>query len=393
MKISKIQTHRLVGVPMEPPPFRQTPNATDALVVEVATDEGISGWSLASAVTQSARSLAGDTDAQDRGERSFGYASGLNGAFIDGYLSSYLLGMDPVATEAIRLGIRKTFRERDIGALLTSAISTIDIALWDIKGKVFGVPVHRLLGGARDRVPVYITHGAAYGSDPRYTTEELVEEAVELVRQGNRSLKNVVGRQAIPDPDDDYRRMKAIREAVGPDISLSMDGVMRMSLSQALRLCKLCEELNIAFIEEPVYQSDPILLAELRRQTIVPIAAPPNPRVSARTLLVSGSVDILHPNVMHHEGYSGALGISEMAAAFDIPIGHGNGSGPHNIAFQAGVRNGREIEYHYHRWKAYEAIFKNVPPPVDGYLTVSQQPGLDLEPREGLIEEYGVTRS
>jgi L-alanine-DL-glutamate epimerase-like enolase superfamily enzyme len=185
--------------------------------------------------------------------------------------------------------------------------------------------------------------------------------------------------------------MKAIREAVGPDISLAMDGVMRMSLSEAIRLCRLCEDLDIAFIEEPVYHNDPDLLAELRRQTIVPVAAPPSPRASARTLLVSKSVDILQPNVMHHEGVTGALGVAELADAFAIPIGQGNGSGPHNIAFQAGVRNGSIIEYHYHRWKAYEAVYREVPPPVDGYLAASQEPGLGLEPKEGLLEQYVVS--
>lgn len=368
MKISKVRAHRLVNIPIEPPPFRPVPNTADAVLVEVVTDEGISGW--------------GRT----------GYVHDIVASFINEYMGPEILGQDPLATEAIRAQLRAKFPERRLGALLTGSLSAIDIALWDIKGKAFGLPVHRLLGGARDRVPVYITHGAAYGSDPRYTTQELVDEAVELVRLGHRFLKNVVGRQAVPDPDDDYQRMKAVREAVGPDISLAMDGNIRMTYPQTLRLCKLTEELDIAYLEEPLYRNNPNLLAQLRTQTTIPIAAAQSPWSSARQLLLSNSVDILQPNVCNDEGYSGALAISELAAAFDVPIGHGNGSGGHNIAFQAGVRNGTVVEYHYHVWMAYKATYKNMPQPDNGYLIVSQVPGLDLDPKDGLIEEYGAAR-
>jgi L-alanine-DL-glutamate epimerase-like enolase superfamily enzyme len=113
--------------------------------------------------------------------------------------------------------------ERPLGRVLISAPAMIDIALWDIKGKTLGKPVHHLLGGARDRVPVYVTHGAAYDGAPVYSPEELAAEAAHLVKLGNNHVKNTVGRHAIPDPMDDFLRMKAMRAAIGPDIKLAMD--------------------------------------------------------------------------------------------------------------------------------------------------------------------------
>src|SRR3546814_5764162 len=79
-----------------------------------------------------------------------------------------------------------------------------------------------------------------------------------------------------------------------------------------------------------------------------------------------------------------------MAKAFNKPLSHGNGAGPHNIALQAGLANGSLVEYHFHKWMAYNAIFKSVPQPVDGYLEVSQEPGCGLEPKDGLIKEFSV---
>ncbi len=239
-------------------------------------------------------------------------------------------------------------------------------------------------------MPVYVTHGAAYDGAPVYSREELAAEAAHLVKHGNNHVKNTVGRQAIPDPKDDYLRMKAMREAIGPDVKLSMDGNLRMSIAEAIKLCNLCEELDIAFIEEPVYYNDPSVLAHLRSRTTIPVAAAENEKFSARDLLVAGAVDYLQPNVNNDGGYSHGLRTAALARAFNIPLSHGNGNGPHNIALHAGVINGGLVEYHFHKWMAYNAIFEHVPQPEDGYLTVSQEPGLGLNPKPGLIREYKV---
>jgi L-rhamnonate dehydratase len=368
MKIAQVQAHYLDNIPIQPPPFRKVPNVEHALLVEITTDQGLTGWSIA------------------------GYSHPVLVDFINHYVAPVLVGENALLPEQVNLKLQRSFTERHLGRTFNGALATIDIALWDIKGKALGLPVHELLGGARDRVPVYITHGAAYGGAPVYSTEELAAEAKHLVELGNVYLKNTVGRQAIPDPRDDYERMKAMRDAVGPSIKLAMDGNSRMTASQAIELCARTEELDISFLEEPCLENDVGLLSELRKNTRIPIAAGENHKFSALDLLRGGAVDIIQPNVNNDAGYTGGLRTAALARAFNAPLGHGNGNGPHNIALHAGVANGGIVEYHFHKWMAYNAIFKEVPQPKLGFLYPSQTPGVGLDPKDGLIAEYKVRR-
>lgn len=368
MKIARIEAHHLANIPIRPPPFRKLPDKEHALVVEIETDDGLIGYSMG------------------------GYTHPVIVDFINTHAAPLLVGEDPRNIERCTARFQRHSVIRFMGRAYLSALALVDIALWDIKGKSLNVPVHQLLGGARDKVAVYVTHGAAYGGAPVYSVEELAAEAKHLVQLGNRHLKNTVARQATPDPADDYRRMKAMREAVGPDVRLAMDGNARMTVAQAVQLCRLCEELDVSFLEEPILDNEPGQLRELRNKTTIPIAAAENHKYSARDLLVADAVDILQPNVTNDGGYTAGLRIGMLAQAFSRPISHGNGSGPHNIALQAGLANGALVEYHFHKWMAYNAIFEKVPQPEDGFLTVSQEPGLGLNPKPGLIKEFKVTQ-
>ncbi|MBZ6075889.1 mandelate racemase/muconate lactonizing enzyme family protein [Microvirga puerhi] len=365
-KIAKMSITRLANIPITPPPYRDRPNKEGAMLLRVETNDGVVGWATS------------------------GYTHPVIVDLIDKYITPRILGEDPFRTERIPLLFDRHTYERPLGRAFVSAMALVDIALWDIKGKTLGKPVHVLLGGARDRVPVYVTHGAAYDGAQTYSAEELAAEAAYLVKLGNTHVKNTVGRQAIPDPKDDYRRMKAMREAIGPDVKLSMDGNLRMSISEAVRLCKLCEELDIAFIEEPIYYNDPATLAHLRSQTTISVAAAENEKFTALQLLQAGAVDFIQPNINNDGGLSASLRIAAIARAFNIPLGHGNGNGPHNIALHAGIGNGGLVEYHYHKWMAYNALFEEVPQPEDGWLRVSLKPGFGLEPKDGVIKEYSV---
>lgn len=366
MKIARVEAHHLENIPIQSPPYRELPNKEQALLVEIETDDGTVGWG------------------------SGGYAHPTMVHFINRYVAPLIIGDDPMRIDQISAKLGKSFIERYLGRFYFSAFATIDIALWDIKGKALGMPVHKLLGGYADKIPVYITHGAAYGNAPRYSVEELAAEAKHLADMGNTHLKNTVGRQPVPDPDDDYIRMKAMREAVGPDVKLAMDGNSRMTAAQSIRLCKLCEELNISFVEELVLRNDPRLLAEVKSQTMIPVAAGENHLFSARELLQADAVDIIQPNVNNDGGYTAGLQIAALAKFFNKPLGHGNGSGPHNIALQAGVSNGAIVEYHFHKWMAYNATYEKVPQPENGFLQVSQDPGTGLTPKDGLIKEFKV---
>lgn len=368
MKIARVEAHYIANIPITPPPFRSLPNTEKTILVEIETEDGLVGWGMG------------------------GYLHPSATAFLNNYVAPELVGEDPVRIERINRKLWKTFifAQRDLGRGLVAALSAIDIALWDIKGQACGQSVHRLLGGCYDRIPVYITHGAAYGGAPVYSREELAAEAKHLVDLGNTYLKNTVGRQDVPDPVDDYWRMRAMRESVGPEVKLAMDANCRLTAEQGKHLCRLCEELDISLFEEPALDNDPRIMVEMKAHTSIPLGAAENHKYSMRDLLIADAVDVVQPNVNNDGGYTGALRIAALARAFNKPIGHGNGAGPHNVAFQAGLMQGTIVEYHFHKWMAYNAIFEDVPQPTDGFLYPSAAPGTGLRPKDGLIREYKI---
>ncbi|MDP2949371.1 MAG: mandelate racemase/muconate lactonizing enzyme family protein [Chloroflexota bacterium] len=372
MKVCRVEAHRLEEVPITPPPFRKDPSTGSMTVVEVETDSGIVGYSV----------LGGGG----------GSPWPMTVEFINCYASQFLAGQDALLVERIWNQMVRQAGRHPAG-MWASVAGAIDLALWDIRGKALGHPVWQLIGGARDRVPAYVSFGLAGPNTsasmyPAYSREELVEEAKYLVGQGHTRLKTVVGRWEVPDPDEDAARMAAVREAVGPDVWLMMDASCYMSLQDAVRLCKLCEPLHITFFEEPVHANDPRTLAALRKQTSIPLAANPSGfRAAYREMLLHDAVDIVQPNVASI-GYTESIAVANMAGAFNVPIANGNGSGPHNIHLQAGMPNGWLLEFHWHNWQTYEAVFQDMPRPREGWTAPLNRPGLGLDPKPGIIKEY-----
>lgn len=341
--------------------MRPLPNSANLTIVEVETDEGIIGYGR----------MGGSVE------------------LINGRLADFLAGEDPMLTDQIWHQLTQTFG----GA--TAALAGIDLALWDIKGKALGVPVWRLLGGAQERVRAYVSFGlggpnTSMSMVPAYTTEELVEEAMLLVKGSHTKLKTGVGRYEVPNPDADAERMMALREVLGPEVMLMMDAGKNMSFHDALRLCKLCEPYHIEFFEEPVIGNDARQLANLRAQTTIRMAANPSGmRDVYREFLANEIVDFVQPNVAQI-GITESKAIADMALAFNRPISNGNGSGPHNMHLQAGMPNGWGVEFHYRHWMEYRAVYQNLPEPADGWLTLPETPGLALDPKPEVVEQYRV---
>src|SRR3546814_14876832 len=152
-----------------------------------------------------------------------------------------------------------------------------------------------------------------------------------------------------------------MREGVGDGVGVWMDGNARMTALQAIRLCKLTEELRISFLEEPCQDNDPRLLTELKANTTIPIAVAENHKYAIRDLLIANAMDVVRPNVCNDGGYTAGIRIAGMAKAFNKPLSHGNGAGPPNIALHARLANGSLVEYHIPKRMAYNAIFQSVP--------------------------------
>jgi len=305
-----------------------------------------------------------------------------------------LIGEDALAHERIWDRLYWLLSPRGQTGYGPHAIAAIDVALWDIKGKALGKPVWRLLGGARERVPTYATFGFSF-----YDREQLAAAAKLWVERGDRRLKMVVGHEALQKRDtprpvrevilEDERRVRAVREALGEGPELYVDANCSLDPYHAEMLARRIEPLGISFFEEPITQNDARLMADLRRRVSVPIAAGQNEGLAYRfrDLLLHGAVDVLQPNVVIGGGFTQCVRIAGMAAAFNVPIANGGAWPFHNMHLHAGVANGGLVEYHYPAVEACRAVYRDLPEPKDGWLTLPEKPGLGFEPDENALRE------
>lgn len=296
-------------------------------------------------------------------------------------------GMDPREVEAVHELIWWRLNPRAMTGVISSALSCLDIALWDIHGKAAGASVAKLLGGARDSAPAYFTFGA-----PQYDEDQLVEAARKHVSIGHRRLKMVVG-MAEGGYAEDARRVRAVREGVGEGVELMIDANYGFSPVEALLLCRLVEDVNLTWFEEPLHQNDARALADLRRRTRIPIAAGQmeGHRWRLRELVERHAVDVLQPNVCWCGGYTEARKAAHLAQAFNLPIANGGGWPRFNMHLIASLMNGWRVEFHVGMAQVEEILFTNLPQPSDGVVRLPDAPGLGFEPNaENLAETLVV---
>ena len=312
---------------------------------------------------------------------------------VNRVIAPAIVGDDPLAHERIWEKLYWTLTPRGQTGFGAQAISAVDVALWDIKGKALGQPVWRLLGGARERVPVYVTFGFNF-----FDREELAQAAKFWVDSGFKRLKMTVAHEGLARRDraplmdvirEDAARVRTVRDAVGPDVELFIDANCSLDLYHALRLVDMIRECNIAFFEEPITQNDALLMAQLRREGRVRLACGQNEGLAFRfrDLLLNQSVDYVQPNAVITGGFTQCAKIAGMAAAFNVPIANGGAWAFHNMHLQAGLANGSLIEHHYLAGEFCRRIYKNLPMPAEGLLVLPDTPGLGFEPDHDAVKE------
>ncbi len=343
-------------------PLLNRPLNSQIVFVEVNTDQGVTGYGLTG---DSQRFAVKD--------------------FINLQLAPFLKGKNALDTEARWQEMFLAFNPRYQTGAWSSAVSAVDIGLWDIKGKYYKAPVWRLLGGAKKKAPAYITFGLL-----DYDRAQLVEMARRFVADGQDKLKMVVAIDNAENVLEDAARVKAVREAIGDKIDLMIDGNYLFSMNRALQLAKHVEPYNLTWFEEPLYGNDARLLAQLRQRCSVPISAGQNEgsRFRHLELLQHEAVDILQPNVCYVGGYTEGLKVAAMAQAFNVLVADGGGWPHHNMHLQAAVSNGWRVEFHYIMWMVGNTIYKNPPQPEKGWVTLTEEPGLGLEPNRAALDEY-----
>lgn len=295
-----------------------------------------------------------------------------------------ILGENPFDVEWIWDKMYHYNRKPVAKGLYIEAMGSVDIAVWDIIGKALGLPVYKVLGGFTRKLRVYAAGG--YYEEGK-TVSDLVREMESYVEEGFRAVKMKVGGAGF---QEDVERVKAVREALGPDIDLLVDANNKWNAYEAIRFGRAIEKYNPFWFEEPVEPDDFAGCAEVRQALDIPIVAGENEytRWGCRDLIQAGSADILNLDTVRAGGITEYRKIAALASAFHIPVSpHGS---PHMAAHLfASIPNGLIVE----TYPGVESRFNPVLPlyPVsEGYITVPEVPGLGIDPDPTLLKKYQV---
>lgn len=345
---------------------------TNYVFVKLYTDEGLTGV----------------------GEGTLEYKEhALVGAIND--LRSYLIGKDPREIEKhVTLMYRDSYWR--IGAVLMSAISAVEIAMWDITGKYYNVPICHFLGGpVRNSVRMYANSWFAGSKKP----EEFAEKAKEAVSRGVTALKwDPFGQAYLTISNKELNNsidcIAAVREAVGNEIDLLIEGHGRFNIRTAILISKAIEPFSPLFFEEPVPPDNLDALAEVRDKSEVPIAAGERvySQYALREFLEKRCADLIQPDVSHCGGILAMKKMAAMAENYYLSIAPHNPSGP--IANAASLQLAGNLSNFYIleimltdvSWRPEltneEIVFKK------GYIDISQKPGLGIDINEEACLKY-----
>jgi D-arabinonate dehydratase len=329
-------------------------------LVKIETDEGVTGIGL-------------------------GGGGGVGRATIE-KLTPELLGEDPIAVERLwhTMWAPKLIGRR---GFTTRGISVIDIALWDIRAKVAGMPLYKMLGGYRDRVPTYVAGG--YYADGK-GLKELAQEMERYVEMGARAVKMKIG--AVPIPED-VARVRAVREAIGPDVKLMVDANCAYRAYEAIQVAKRIEEYDPFWFEEPIAPDDYDGHRRIAATTTIPLATGENEytRYGFRDLIATGAVPILNADAAHVGGVTEFMKVAALAQAHDLDMAP-HGKQEVHVHLVAAIANGLILEYYPDTFnplwgKTFHTTLQINP---DGTVSPPNVPGIGIDPNYEVLEQYRV---
>ena len=362
MKVQQVKIN-LVRLPLDEPLAGAPPMPgmlREFLTVQILTDDGLEGIGITTFGGKLLRTLK--TALEEFG--------------------ALIVGDDPLRNEQVMAKLRAASAPCGPGGIVSLALAAIDIALWDIRGKAAGLPLARLLGGLRDRVPAYAS-GALVRTTP---TDKLERAAATLVEKGYTQVKTQMAVEGL-NPAQEIERIRLVRDAVGPQTNLMVDINQRWSVHEAISIGARIEDLRLGWLEDPTRADDYQGLAEIARALTMPICAGEylygiEPH---RQTMTHHSVDIVMIDLLRAGGVTSWMKIAGMAEAFNksvvshlLPEIH--------VHLVAAAPNGLVVEYM--PWT--RLLFDNPQMPDKGMMTVPAAPGLGLKFASGLFEKYGV---
>lgn len=346
------------------------------IFIKISTDEGIEGWGEMISGTKTDTVVAG---AYELGKR--------------------IIGRNPFEIERIWQELHRSFFRG--GPINGTIVSGIEMALWDIKGKALNVPIYELLGGAaRDRIMVYSWIGGDRPSD-------VVKEAIDRRDRGFKAIKMNATEElhyidSFTKVQEVVDRVKAIRDAVGFDLSIGVDFHGRVHKPMAKVLAKELEPYKLMFLEEVVLPENEEAFREVANHVSTPLATGERlyTRWQFKNLIKDGAIDIIQPDIALCGGILETRKIAAMAEAFDIAVAPHAPYGP--IALAATLQldvctpnvfiQEQSLGIHYNKGFDLLDFVKNkeIFQYKDGFLDIPTKPGLGIEIDEQLVEKVSA---
>ena len=349
----------------------KVPSANE-LLVRMKTDDGVEGFGLATSYTDITPLIN----------------------VVKGGLSDEILGMDALSPEGLYeklfgLTFSRRAAENSWGReALIRISSAVDIACWDIVGKMANLPLYRLFGGYRNKVPCYVT--CAYYRDGK-DNAELRDEIQMLVEQGHKGFKGKVGGLSL---NEDIARMEIVREIIGPDKDLMIDVNRAWDLKTAIEGARLLEPLQPVWLEEPVrWTDDRRELKLLSQQTNIPLSGGESEVTSygCRAMIEEQAIQILQFDCTMFGGFTEGRKLAALCELNHVDVA------PHHDCFihaplVAGTPAGRIVESFTdpERDPLQAELYENPPHIDNGWLTLNEAPGLGLTLSESAVKKFGT---
>jgi L-alanine-DL-glutamate epimerase-like enolase superfamily enzyme len=304
------------------------------------------------------------------------YADTATARLVQDLLADLVLGRDAMAVSGAWAGMARAIRNLGRPGIASMAIAAVDSALWDLKARLLGVSLARLLGPVRNAVPVY-----GSGGFTSYSVPQLQRQLAGWAADGIRRVKMKVGRDAAADRG----RVQAAREAIGAGVELFVDANGAYSRKQALAAAEAFAASGVSWFEEPVSSDD---LPGLR---LVRDRAPAGMEIAAgeygydlpyfRRMLAAGAVDVLQADATRCAGVTGFLGAAALCEAEGIALSAHTAPALH-LHLGCALRPVRHVEYFHDHVRIERLLFDGAVAPVRGVLEPDHdRPGLGLELR------------
>jgi L-alanine-DL-glutamate epimerase-like enolase superfamily enzyme len=248
----------------------------------------------------------------------FAYTGGLGGTaireLVDTYVAPLVRGQDPQDVE--RIWTRCWWELHSLGSagLTRYALASVDVALWDILAKHAGLPLYRLLGGARDRIRAY-----GSGINAHLDGEPLLDQMRGFLDRGYRAVKMKIGRD---NPEEDVERVGAVRQLVGPEVLLMLDANQKWTAGEAVRRARTLARFAPFWLEEPVLADDRVAHCRVREGGGIPLAAGETmyTRYEFADFMRSGALDVVQADVVRVGGFTEWLKVAKLAESFNLPV-------------------------------------------------------------------------